>query len=1117
MPDHRAPVAASLPAFDLTGQLPTGLTALEASAGTGKTYALSALAVRYVAEALVPASGLCVVSFTEAATAELRGRIRSRLVEAADHLSRPGPDRDAADDPGDPLLAHLDRRCGDDAERQACIVRLRTAVADFDAATISTIHGFCRRVLAMSSGATDRAIVNGDTDVDEVVNDLLLAALCHDDQTLIRADRVASAVRARLTMPESRMHRPDPPPAKPRSALEPHQRLESLRAADLVEAAVVEVLRRREAAHRRTFDGLLRDARSHLCHPDHGPALVRLLRDRFRVVLVDEFQDTDRVQWDIFRTAFVDGHEPRPVVLVGDPKQSIYRFRSADIYAYLDAKRTASQQASLSTNWRSDAPLLRGLATLFQGQTFGSDDVVFQPVDAAPGRDLLALVGAGPASVQLRVVSRGADEDLVAGQARKMVRRDVVGTVADLLSVGAGIIGSDGSTRPLLARDIAVLTLSNHDANVTALDLATAGIPAATSSASSVLDTDAAMHWRLLLRALVRPRHPGTARAAALSWFVGHDLARIAAYDDTALAELHDQLRRWSDLVTTAGLPRLLAEVRSAGLNERLLSQVGGDRALTDLDHITELLHAGTGGRPAGPSALLAALDHLAAHAADDETARDAVARRIDRDDDAVQVLTIHRAKGLEFPLVLCPYLWTSGGVRGGIPHAHVDTGHRELDSTWVADVPDRKWNEPLRQQARRERDGESRRLLYVAMTRARHRCIVWWASPSTNTVNPPLGQMLTAAAGIDTPPLSVAHLTPLVGRSGASIEAVEVASPPPLTDALAVPAHDRPPLSVSPVDRLLDHRWRIWSFSAMAAAAADLASEHADATATPRTGGHDEAAGSVPIATPDDQARVSADLWHHLPAGARFGTLVHRVFERCDFSSPTVHADLVELCADELVHQRLDVDPSRLADALVSAIDAPLGGPVHPMRLRDLTPTDRLDELDFHLPLAAGQVRDVGRVLVRHLAPDDAVQAWAHNVAERGFAIDVEGMLTGSIDLVGRSTSPDGTTRYWVADYKTNLLDPARPFDRAHLAEAMAHSHYPLQASLYLVALHRYLRQRLAQYHPAQHLAGAAYLFVRGMDPAFRGAEPLGVFWWTPAPEAILALDELLAVGGTP
>jgi exodeoxyribonuclease V beta subunit len=1111
-------MAETLSPFDLTGPLPNELTALEASAGTGKTYTLSALAVRYVAEAGIPASGLCVVSFTEAATAELRGRIRSRLVDAADHLSLAHRATVDADRPSDPLLAHLSSSCSDDAERQVRIGRLRSAVSDFDSATISTIHGFCRRVLAMSGSTVDRVIESGDADVDEVVNDLVLAELSDDPGTLIRPDRVATAVRACLAMPEARLHRPGPLGTTSRSPLEPHRRLESLRAADLVEAAVAEVHRRREAAGRRTFDELLRDARTQLCHPQHGASLVRLLRDRFRAVLVDEFQDTDRVQWDIFRTAFVDGDDPRPLVLVGDPKQSIYRFRSADVHAYLDAKRHAVHRANLTTNWRSDAPLLRSLQTLFQGQTFGSAEVAFHPVDASTGRDQLALTGAGSASLQLRVVPRTPEGHLLAGPVRKAVRRDVVRAVADLLASGATITAHDGSVRPLVAQDIAVLTFANRDATNTALDLATAGIPAATSSASSVLDTEAATQWRLLLRALERPRHPGSARAGALTWFIGDDLARIAAYGDSQLAELHEQLRHWSDLVAGSGLPGLLASARAGGLHERLLSRVRGDRDLTDLDHLAELLHAATGGRPVGPAALLAALDHLAAHATSDETARDAVARRIDRDDDAVQVLTVHRAKGLEFPVVLCPYLWTTSSGGHGIPHAHVEGGHRELDTTWVAHVPDLVWNEPLRELAKAEKAGESRRLLYVALTRARHRAVVWWASPSKTNVPPPLGQMLAAAAGLDAPPLDAAQLAPLVAASGSSIEALDLPDRRAVADTVATAeTAQQPLLSVNTDERPIDQRWRIWSFSAITAAATDLVAGldagDTDATAAPRSGGHDEVTTSVPVELANVAPVTSS--WQGLPAGARFGTLVHRVFEHCDFASTTVRDDLVELCTAELAHQRLDAEPTRLADALVSAIHAPLGGPVGTLRLRDLSRTDRLDELTFHFPLAASTATQVGEVLVAHLRSDDPVLPWAREVASHGFSIDIEGMLTGSIDLVGRSLDGDGVMQYWVADYKTNLLDPSRPYDRAHLARAMAHSHYPLQASLYLVALHRFLQLRLPNYDPRSHLAGAAYLFVRGMDPSHHGDTPPGVFWWTPPVAAIAALDDLLALGG--
>ena len=291
------PMSAAPPVpFRIDGPLPTGLTVLEASAGTGKTFSLAGLATRYIAERGIAASELCVVSFTEAATAELRGRIRSGLVDALHHLETGAP----SDDPvvmalrADPDQVPLRRD------------RLALALAEFDSATISTIHGFCSRVVASGGTAgVEVPFTSDDSDVDELVNDRFVERFGATGEWPAKPDRVSQAVRLRLQMPDAEMFRPDPATVKA-NHLERAERIDVV--ADLVEEIVAEVLRRRATLRRRTFDSLLVEARELLRGP-RGEATRAVLQHRFEVVMIDEFQDTDRVQWDIFRLAFLDGSE----------------------------------------------------------------------------------------------------------------------------------------------------------------------------------------------------------------------------------------------------------------------------------------------------------------------------------------------------------------------------------------------------------------------------------------------------------------------------------------------------------------------------------------------------------------------------------------------------------------------------------------------------------------------------------------------------------------------------------------------------------------------------------------------------------------------------------------
>nr|MCU0261168.1 UvrD-helicase domain-containing protein [Ilumatobacteraceae bacterium] len=719
--------------LDPLGPLPSGFLAVEASAGTGKTHTITTLVARFVAEAGVPAAALCVVTFTEAATAELRGRIRERLARLVREL-----DAGAGDDE---LVAHLLDADPDEVARR--VDRLRAAVTALDDATIATIHGFCARVLASSpGGASSATLLVDDHDVDEVVNDELLALLDGDPDTPVEHPRLAAAVRSALQLPNAALWPGDDVVG---STAPQRRQVESMRVAvELVERCVAEVRRRRRARRQRSFDDLVGAVAAMLTGPD-GPTIVGQLRQRFRVVLIDEFQDTDTVQWDLFRRAFVDQPDPVITVVVGDPKQAIYRFRSAELSAYLGARATADEVASLEVNWRSDGPVLDGLEHVLGRVDFGGG-VGFRAVRPAPGRDDSRLVGVGGPAVQLRCVPG----ELPVPVARRRVRADLVGVVHHLLRE-ARLVDRHGVEHPLRPRDIAILTRANSDAARAAADLGAAGVPAATASGNSVLASAAADQWRYLLRGLVHPASPGPARAAALSWFVGR---RPDELDDdaTVMGEVHDLLAAWALALSAGGVPVVLRQARDRGLVERILRRPTGARDLTDLEHVGELLLRLGGGRPLAPSAALALLDEIQEARDDEDVARDLLARRVDLDDDAVTVLTVHGAKGREFPVVLCPYLWTQLPAERGMRHAELG-GVRRIDVAPVVGVSDGKLREGLKAAAESEVQAEARRLVYVALTRAQHRLVAWWApvsrwSPLTDVLGSALGQHGDTATG---------------------------------------------------------------------------------------------------------------------------------------------------------------------------------------------------------------------------------------------------------------------------------------------------------------------------------------------------------------------------------
>ena len=1210
--------------FDLSGSLPIGRTVLEASAGTGKTYSLTGLIVRYVAETGVPVDQLLVVTFTRAAANELRERTRVTL-ELAAQVLRDGitPDKhawmaallDTTGAGGDPG-AELDRR------RR----RVADAITHFDDLTITTIHGFCQQALAqlgVRSGANPDAILV------ESLHDLMAEA-CRDAIITELADDPA---RLNTIGPSySRIMNPRQAEVELINGVgalmaNPGSRLMPADSADVVAANWVrvttgahdEVARRQEIRNEIGYDTLISGLQRALTHPQHGPTVAAQLAQRSSVVLVDEFQDTDRLQWEVFERAF----SGRTLITVGDPQQAIYRFRGADVHAYLEAIDAATTLA-LTINHRSDRAVLSGLATLFEGATLGDPRIGFVPVDARPGAPVTALTGTGDeAAVHLRVVPpddtlRGAaGKELSMPLVRSLVLDDLVARVIALLDhaeldVESGIDGGiDGgideagtTDAPTLRRrvepgDIAVLVPSHAEANHVAAALRQARIAAVRTRTGSVLQSPAALQWRLLLNALAQPHQTPLVRAAALGWFLHTDVAALTG-DDEVLATLQARTAELAERMREVGVSAFYEELKArladpndlvAGLVDTLLGRDGGDRDLTDLDHISELLATALQGRPADPALVLRVLDQLIS---DTDDRNEAAMRRIDSDALAVQITTIHSAKGLEYPIVLVPFGFKPrGNVR--TPYSYTDVaGARVLDLAsrvgWdggLADPGDpmsRNHQDLRRHGAILEVEGDELRLLYVALTRARHRVEIWWASTRSAGTSA-LARVLTDRYGAG-PVQNSAHVVARkpratgfkVGRpfhqemgeaavlsqiqtlARDSDGAISCTVIPPRVDPGRWAGHHLPstlPLAaarVAPGRTVVDPRWTRWSFSRMTALAGDHESGDAtaaDTLADERTdrGGFDEPvehealedglqlvgggedAGTALTGAQQLQLLGVGPTSHlaDVPGGTRFGTFVHAVLEQLDPTAADLAVTMRALVVESAAREGLDLGPAidPVVDGLIAAVRTPLGPLFDGRSLAQLSTRDRLAELTFDLPIASASgvisAGDIGRVLLSHLTPQDPVYRFAKQLRRDFAGFDLAGWMHGSIDGVFR-VDVGGQQRFVVVDYKTNRLhepgaaDPVAAYHPKLLIPAMEHSRYPLQALIYTVAVHRYLRWRLAdRYDPEQHLGGTAYLFVRGMvgphTPVVHGV-PHGVFSWRPPAAVVLALDELLATG---
>ncbi len=1176
-------------AFDVGGPLPRGVTVLEASAGTGKTYTIAALTARYVAEG-TRLSDLLLVTFTRMATGELRERVRERLVAV-----ERGLETGVSEDEIVELLAGGDVGLARE--------RLARALADFDAATIATTHGFCQEVLGglgiAGDDARDVAFVEDLGDLlEEVVDDLYVRRFHGSERPPFDRAEALAIARAAVESPAAPVE-----PVRASADGVPAMR----RRLALAVRAELEARKRRAGVM--TYDDLLTRLDRALSGSGGADVAARL-QARWKVVLVDEFQDTDPVQWDIMRRAFGGGLST--LVLIGDPKQAIYAFRGADVYAYLAAAGSAGVRATLSVNWRSDQGLIDAYDALFGGARLGHEGIVYRRVSAASREPRLS--GAG-APLRLRVVSREGLERTPQGYARnaaarEWIARDLANDLVGLLESGALVQG-----RVACPGDVAVLVRTHRTAALVRDTLDAAGIPAVINGAGSVFGSRPAVEWLRLLEAIERPSDGRRARAAALTCFFGWSAARVASADDEEWERVFGRLHEWARVLRVRGVASLAETISlDEGLPAHVLALVGGERRLTDLRHVAQLLHAASVSEQLGTTALTAWLRRRIA-AAEEETGDEERSRRLESDAEAVQVLTIHRSKGLEFPIVYYPFLWEPGFIPSRVPVAYHDPEAGDLRTVDVGLEGAAFRAHELQHKV--EQRGEDLRLAYVALTRAQHQAVVWWAG-SRDSRDSALGRLLFARdASGNVAPFGTSTPTDADARARfeelaldapgcISVESSE-AGPARRWAASAAPAAE---LRAADFDRSLDAGWRRTSYSDITALAhearvssepeeavvadePDTAEESTSAATTaaaqpatpaPSTAGRlpstapstatsaaaraasdaspptlfdaapaSESASSPPqsaptpaesaplasvpsssASTPSASARlpspesassppepagdrVARPLLASMPSGVDIGTFIHRVLETADFASADLDAELARAIEAVRARRPLDIgDPALVAAGLRAAIETPFaaGGP----RLRDVARSDRLDELAFELPLAGGDEPSgsfspaaLGGLLRAHLAPGDPLRGYAERLGDPELRHGVRGYLTGSIDLVVRRGH-----EFLVVDYKTNrLAPPGEEVTAWHLrpealATEMERAHYGLQALLYLAALHRYLRWRLPSYDPERNLAGAAYLFLRGMT----GTPGSGVFAFRPPGALVAAISDLLDAG---
>lgn len=862
---------------------------------------------------------------------------------------------------------------------------------------------------------------------------------------------------------------------------------------------------RKQNANIRTFEDLVGEMKTALLRRG-GDALERILRERFGAALIDEFQDTDPDQYTIFQRVFGRDTESS-LFLIGDPKQAIYGFRGADLLTYLRACREVPDRYTLRRNWRSDSGLIDSFNALFamKPRPFLFNEILYTQAEAAQPEDTpgLAVNGQEGLPMQVWLLEPGADPaapSLTKGWARQTIAEGVAGEVRRLVSLGRqgrALIGA----APLRERDIAVLVRKNREARTVQEALGAVGIRSVLFSTGNLFDTIDALEVERILSAVLHPDHEASVTAALATdtmGFRGEDVEGLRD-SETAWEALAERFREYHALWRDEGfLPMFRFLISREKVRQRLLAFPDGERRLTNILHLSEVLHHAA---LEGHLGMRGLLKWLAEQRQDESLRVDEHQLRLESDEDAVRIVTIHKSKGLEYPVVFCPFNWDTLQ-----PDKEEALFHDQEDERLTLDLgsPDLERHLGL---AARERLAEDLRLLYVSVTRAKHRCYLVWG-PIRGAEHSALAYLLSEESRGAQVAAEAASAAPGCERGNSTPMDLDrwVAQAPGSIAISPIPreaGEPLPPLPESP-ERLqcrtfsasLALDWKVASFSSLAAgheAMRDLP-DH-DARILRGTG---------TLSLPDlMEDRESPNGIHAFPRGTRAGTFFHDVLANHDFTEQRPEV------LDSLVARKLrqyGFDPSwveAVTDTVLKVLHSPLDPAIPDLQLSGVQQESRMDEMEFYYPIKTLTPAGLARLYKEFAGPWDPEEF--PEIIERLQFTPARGFMKGFMDLVFHWRG-----RFYLADWKSNVLGSrVEDYGRRTMGRVMVESFYVLQYHIYILALDLYLRTRVPGYRYETHFGGAYYLFLRGMDPE-AGAE-FGIFRDHPSPELISALNEAL------
>ena len=1158
---------------------------IEASAGTGKTYTISGLYLRLLLGhgcAPLTCEQILVVTFTNAATEELRDRIRNRIRIA--YQAFLGLECD--DVFVNQLITDID-----EAEHMMALRRLDLALKSLDESSIFTIHGFCQRILSdmafESATLFETEFTLDDSEyihhavrdfwrqhcytLDSTLAQVIQQAFSEPEdllkqiRPLLNANNVKvlneidtfehiadklnqslvqfktrwgaehnAAIKQLEALPLNgvrfgkkaegfpKLHAmfdaignwvksgSGLPPKKAMEALAysniklnkggemPHQKQAKLlthieRINELMtqlkpaflQQAVGEIKVRFDAQKTQknilTPDDLLSKLASAL--QDNSETLPASILKRFPVALIDEFQDTDPLQFEIFSTIY-QATDASGLLMIGDPKQAIYAFRGADIHTYIQARSQTHNQYYLGTNWRSSELMVQGVNTLFNSKNdpFISDSIPFKNVDtpSAAKQKIIQDSEKDSSSLRLRLLSEIPEKGLNKATARKLLAEDAAAEIVRLLNEGQDEVATL-SGKAIQAKDIAILVRDRNEAAIIKQSLANRKIGAVFLSRDSVYQSNEAIELAIVLRSLTEPKNERLLRSALATKLLGYTAEQIHQFNNDenqrqTTLDLFDGLNhQWQQ---RGVMPALLTMAADTQLISRLLNEDDGERRLTDFRHLAELLQQKSTELD-GISALLSWFEQQLITSASGEDQQ----LRLESEQNLVQIVTIHKSKGLEYPICFIPFVSLArDNRRRPSPMLY----HHNDALIWDVEQTDEGWDKQ-----KKEVLAEDLRLLYVALTRPIYRCYLGVANHSRFTKRSGLSSQLHETAigyllGIDSKDCYFDRIQAAASNlSNSAISSAEINPAAINTNALTQQNNENRDLQPKPLLRIIGTPWRVGSYSGLVK---NLAHAHH------HPGADDEGV---------DVTEAFADIIQHetlnpferqnrfnFEKGANAGSFLHLVLELIDFTDPL--PDLEKHLPEAMSQYGIDEEWYQiLLEWYLDLLAAPISK--DGLSLGIIKPEKRLVEMEFYLPL-------------KKLTSEDLNQA----LEDFGYGINLDfdslqGMLKGFIDLTFEHNG-----KFYIADYKSNHLgDDFECYEFKHLILAMMDHRYDLQYILYSLALHRFLKVRLTNYDYETHFGGCYYLFLRGMSV---NNPTKGIYYDRPPKALIERLDRLFS-----